>query len=283
MRIITWNIQWGRGADGRVDLSRTVAALRALGEAEVICLQEVTQGFASLAGDAADQVAALAAAFPRHEAVFGAGVDVAVRGGGRGRFGNLLLSSLPVLQIFRHALPFPADPSVPGMPRACLEAVVQAPSGPLRVLTTHLEYYSVLQRRTQVMALRQLQEEAVGHGVTASGGKDANPAFAQRPRPMAAVLCGDFNMEPDSPEYRLMGETLAAAEGAGWRDAWCVRRGTRPHPPTVGLHGADWPDRAYCCDYFWVADCIAERVRGVAVDATTLASDHQPVVLDLKG
>ena len=39
MRLLTWNIQWGRGADGRVDLARTVAAIRAAGEFDVICLQ----------------------------------------------------------------------------------------------------------------------------------------------------------------------------------------------------------------------------------------------------
>src|SRR5690606_15015091 len=122
--------------------------------------QEVAQGFASLCADPLDEVAALAAAFPAHEAVFGAGVDVPGEGGARARFGNLLLSSLPVDAVFRHALPFPADAAVPGMPRCCVEAVLDTAAGPVRVLTTHLEYYSELQRRTQVMALRQLQEEA---------------------------------------------------------------------------------------------------------------------------
>ena len=50
MRLLTWNIQWGRGADGRVDLARTVAAIRAAGEVDVICLQEVACNFPGLAG-----------------------------------------------------------------------------------------------------------------------------------------------------------------------------------------------------------------------------------------
>jgi len=29
MRIVSWNVQWGRGADGRVDWARLLAALRA--------------------------------------------------------------------------------------------------------------------------------------------------------------------------------------------------------------------------------------------------------------
>lgn len=281
MRIITWNIQWGRGADGYVALDRTIAALRDMGGADVICLQEVVRGFADLVRDPLDEVAALAAAFPEHQAVFGAGVDVPGDLGGRGQFGNLLLSALPVGSVFRHVLPFPADPSVPGMPRCCVEAVLDAPSGPLRVMTTHLEYYSALQRRTQVMALRQLQEEAAGHAaLSASAGKDGNPAFASRPRPVEAVICGDFNMEPDSPEYALMAEPTAD-EGVGWVDAWPAGNGELAHAPTVGLHGAAWPDRQYCCDYFWVSQRIAPRVRSVAVEAATAASDHQPVVLEL--
>jgi len=180
MRIISWNIQWGRGADGRVDLARTVEALRALGPAEVICLQEVTRGFVSLSGEPDDEVAVLSAAFPQHEPLFAPGVDVRGETGGRAQFGNLLLSSLPVLQVLHHALPFPADPKVPGMPRCCLEAVVDSPFGPLRVLTTHLEYYSAVQRRSQIAALQALQLEAAGHLARAPRGKEGNPAFAAR-------------------------------------------------------------------------------------------------------
>ncbi len=29
MRLLSWNIQWGRGLDGRVDLPRIVAAIQA--------------------------------------------------------------------------------------------------------------------------------------------------------------------------------------------------------------------------------------------------------------
>lgn len=274
MRIISWNIQWGRGADGRVDLVRTVEALRALGSAEIICLQEVTRGFVSLSGEPDDEVAVLSAAFPQYEAVFAPGVDVQGESGGRGQFGNLLLSSLPVLQVLRHALPFPPDPRVPGMPRCCLEAVVDSPFGPLRVLTTHLEYYSAVQRRSQIAALQALQLEAAGHAVQAARGKEGNPAFAARPRPGQAVLCGDFNMEPASSDY-------AAMSASPWRDAWKVAHGSAPHAASVGLHGADWPGRQYCCDYFWVSAPLAARVCDVRVDAGTPASDHQPLVLDL--
>lgn len=276
MRIISWNIQWGRGADGRLDLLRTIEALEALGPAEVICLQEVARGCPSLSGSPADEVATLSAAFPQHETVFAAAVDVPGEAGDRGQFGNLLLSSLPILQVSRHALPFPADPTVPGMPRCCLEVVLDSPLGPLRVLTTHLEYYSVRQRQAQIAALQALQLEAAGHSGRTPRTMDGNPVFAPRPRPEQAVLCGDFNLEPSSEDYASM-----SAAGSPWRDAWRVVHDDVPHRPTVGLHGAAWPDREYCCDYFWVSGPLVACVVDVRVDSATAASDHQPIVLDL--
>ena len=42
MKLLTWNLQWGRGIDGRVDLARVVRTARALGDFEL--LQRVGQG-----------------------------------------------------------------------------------------------------------------------------------------------------------------------------------------------------------------------------------------------
>lgn len=281
MRIISWNIQWGRGADGRVDLGRTVGAIGEMGGADVICLQEVAQSFPGLeGGHCEDGVAVLSDAFPDHEAVFGPGVDVPDGRGGRARFGNLLLSRLPVDQVFRHLLPWPADPGVPGMQRCCVEAVLHAPSGPLRVLTTHLEYYSARQRAAQVRALRALQEEVTGHTAVLSTTGESNPVFAARPRPSSAIVCGDFNCEPESAEYLSMAADPRPGVPA-WRDAWRVRYGDRKHAPTVGLHGAEWPGRTYCCDYLWISEDLSPRVVDITVASATAASDHQPVLLEL--
>ena len=282
MRLLTWNIQWGRGADGRVDLARTVAAIRAAGEVDVICLQEVACNFPGLTGGVReDEPAYLAAAFPGYEAVFAAGMDVPDGEGGRARFGNLLLSRLAVGQVFRHLLPAPVDPAFPAMQRVCVEAVVSTRRGPLRVLTTHLEYYSQRQRRAQVEALRALHAEAAGQAAAPAAGKESNPAFAARPRPVSAVVCGDFNCEPDSAEHRLMQAPIGPSVPA-WCDAWRVVAPGAPHAPSVGLHGADWPDRAYCCDFFFVTADLAPRVRALQVLSETAASDHQPVVLELE-
>ena len=43
MEIITWNVQSGLGVDGRVDLGRIAAAVRELGDPDIICFQEVAE------------------------------------------------------------------------------------------------------------------------------------------------------------------------------------------------------------------------------------------------
>lgn len=284
MRLITWNIQWGRGCDGRVDLARIAGVLRETADADVICLQEVAINFPALAGSSdEDQVALLAATFPGHSAHFGAGTDLPDGCGGRSRFGNLILSRLPVLQVWRHLLPWPADPAVPSMQRICIEAVVQAPSGPLRVMTTHLEYYSALQRAEQVAALRALHQSACAHARrprTAKDGGASDPAFAVLPRPASAVLCGDFNYPPDAPEHAQL---LAPFDDAtlGLRDAWQIAHRSVAHAHTVGLHGADWPDHPFCCDFICVSEDLGERVAALRVNQQTDASDHQPLLLEL--
>ena len=61
MKLITWNIQWGRGIDGRIDLERIVRHARAMADFDVICMQEVADNFPGLEGnDDRDQFAELA-------------------------------------------------------------------------------------------------------------------------------------------------------------------------------------------------------------------------------
>jgi endonuclease/exonuclease/phosphatase family metal-dependent hydrolase len=154
MKLMTWNIQWGRGIDLAVDTTRIVREARAIADFDLLCLQEVAVNFPGLPGSRGEhQVNQIARALPGYSAHFGAAVDVTDGHGGRSLFGNLLLSRLPVFQVYRHLLPWPADPGVSSMPRLALECVVAAPWGPLRVTTTHLEYYSEIQRMAQVEAL----------------------------------------------------------------------------------------------------------------------------------
>src|SRR5690606_9980144 len=132
MKLVSWNIQWARGADGRVDPARIVADARQFGDFDVLCLQEVAAGFPALPGGSGeDQFARFAGLLPGYRAAWAAGVDVLGEDGRRHRFGNMILSRHPILRIMRHQLPWPADARAPSMPRVLLDTVIDAPGGAL--------------------------------------------------------------------------------------------------------------------------------------------------------
>jgi endonuclease/exonuclease/phosphatase family metal-dependent hydrolase len=273
MRLMSWNLQWCRGMDGAVDPARVARVARELADPDVCCFQEVAQGFDTLPGSAGeDQVAALAAQFPGYSAHFAWGADAPDERGGRRRFGNLILSRLPVGRVLRHSLPWPADDGVPSMPRVAIEAVIEAPWGLVRVTTTHLEYYSAVQRVAQVERLLELNAEALAQAAARPSTRDDEGPFHPLARPAAGILCGDLNMRPGDP-------LLARLRGA-FVDAWERANPGRPHPPTFPVH-AD-AEEPYCCDYVLVTPDVAARLRSVRVDAQTKASDHQPVIVELE-
>ena len=57
MHLVTWNTQWCCGLDGRSDPARIVQAVQALGDCDVLCLQEIAVNYPQLAGQPGDQVA----------------------------------------------------------------------------------------------------------------------------------------------------------------------------------------------------------------------------------
>ena len=162
MKLITWNIQRGRGPGRLCSLDRVVADLARIADADILCLQEVSSGFTDLDGcDGSNQFVGLAQRLPGYTPVAGLATDVLDEdNGGRRLFGLMMFSRYPVLQVFRHALPWPADGSVMSMQRIALEATLATPHGVLRVVTTHLEYFSATQRTAQVERLRTLHHEA---------------------------------------------------------------------------------------------------------------------------
>lgn len=273
MKLISWNIQWCRGIDGRVDPARIARVARELCDPDVCCFQEVAVNFPALAGSAGEnQAEMLQAQFPGYGAHFAWAVDVADGGGGRRRFGNLILSRLPVRQVLRHSLPWPPEDRVPSMPRVAIEAVMEAPWGPLSVTTTHLEYYSARQRAAQIERLRDIEAEKNAHAGTAPSEAYSSGPFQPFPRPASSILTGDFNMRPEDPLVARMLQT--------WDDAWRIAHPGAPHPPSFHAHDAEGGATPYCCDFVFVTRDLSSRISQVCVDAQTQASDHQPVIVE---
>ncbi|RZL90143.1 MAG: endonuclease [Variovorax sp.] len=288
MKLVTWNTQWCCGLDGVVNPGRIVADARAMDDFDVLCLQEIASGFDTMPGSPGDQPAELAALLPGFRLFFGAAVEEFDREGRRQRFGNLIATRLPVSRVEHHPLPWPADPSVTSMPRMCTVLTVTSPEvGSLRVMTTHLEYYSSLQRLAQAQALRGLHVEACEQAATPPVDGFHNSPFQTKLHTAQAILCGDFNMPPTDPAYAEIQQPFVApvlpAGGPEVRlkDAWPLAHGERPHDPTFRLFDRTYGPDPIACDFVFVSDALAPRVRRVEVDLDTRASDHQPVLIDL--
>ena len=279
LRLITWNIQSGRGCDGHVDLARIVRVAQGIADFDVLCLQEVANNFPDLPGMTdANQFAEIQQLLPDYAGIAGFGTDVRAPDGRRRQFGNLILTRLPALQVFRHLLPWPADPDVPSMQRVAVEAVLQTPLGGLRVTTTHLEYYSAMQRAAQIERLRKLQAEAASHARDADHSRKEGGPFENAVRPASGILTGDFNFRPDDTLHARVQEPFGDATPR-YVDSWHIAHASQPQPPTLGVFDREhWPE-SFTCDFIFVTEDLTNRVRDVKVDSCTDASDHQPVLI----
>jgi endonuclease/exonuclease/phosphatase family metal-dependent hydrolase len=278
MKILTWNIQWGLGMDGRCDLGRIARTARDIADFDVLCLQELSDGMPDLKDcPGNDQFAAMAALLPGYEPVDGVAVDVPGQGTARRRrFGNMVLSRLPVGRVLRHMLPWGAE-TVQHMPRMLIEVVVHAPFGPLRVMTTHLEWSSSALRAAQVEAIREVHRAACARVATPP--QPAYGPYGAQVLTRSAVLTGDFNMGPDDP----VKQRIEAPQEDGvpaLRDTWNLAHPGEPHPPSFCIRDqTNGPP--HCCDFIFASEDLAPRVEAVEVFGEVDASDHQPVLLTL--
>jgi len=279
MKLVTWNTQWCCGNDGIVSPRRIVDGARALADFDVLCLQEIAVNYPRLEGNAGqDQPALLRELLPGYQLFFGAAVDEWTDVG-RQQFGNVIATRLPVVQVQHYPLPYPADGGVPSMPRMVTVVTVRDPAlGAIRVMATHLEFYSKRQRIAQALALRDLHRQLATHVAAPPEPSDDGSPFQGKVHTDRAILCGDFNLEPHEPEYAAITEPGAA--GQLW-DSWRLLHGETPHQPTFRLHDRRYGPDPIACDFVFVSDALKDKVRRIAIDGETQASDHQPVLVEL--
>jgi endonuclease/exonuclease/phosphatase family metal-dependent hydrolase len=277
MLLVTWNIQWGKGCDGIVDLARTVAVAKEFADADIFCFQEVSEHFRPLDGDM-KQSKQLALLLPGYTAIFRPAVETVDDKGKTRRFGNMTFSRLPVLQVRNHLLPWPEANTVRCMQRHALEVTVQAPFGPLRVVNTHLEYYSAVQREAQLTRLIELQQEA---STSPKPGRTSHDdPYRSLSLAPSGLLCGDFNFDVSDPQYKLI--TESSRPGLSYRDAWSICSPERKHEPTAGVFDhLQWSKGPDCRDFVFVTEDLTSVIRRVEVNSRTDASDHQPIVIEL--
>ena len=248
----------------------------------MLCLREIADVYPGLTGNAEpDQPAAIAALLPGFRVFFGPSVDEFDPDGSRRRFGNLVATRLPVAQVQHHPLPFPPDPGTESMPRMCTVVTVLEPRlGALRIMTTHLEFYSRPQRLAQARSLRTLHLEYAAQAAAPPKVVEDGSPTGEKQHTAEAILCGDFNTEPGTGEYAAI--TEASASGTLW-DGWRLVHGTTPQVPTFCVHEQKYLPHPAAFDFVFVSDGLKGRVRQMSVDGGTRASDHQPVTVELDG
>src|SRR5258708_33724876 len=238
MKLVSWNIQCGKGCDSVVDLARIVSVARALGDADVFCFQEVSDNFANLDGGV-DQSAAIAALLPGYRPVFYPAVETFDDQGQRHRFGNITLSRLPVLQVANHLLPWPRTAAVRSMPRHALETTVLSAFGPLRITNTHLEFHCAEQRDAQIGRLIDLQHEASSQPTTAAA--IHREPYGSQTTAASGILCGDFNFDVSDAQHAMLHGS--SRPGLNYRDAWRPVQPDPPRPPASRTpHNGPWPN-----------------------------------------
>ena len=286
MKLVTYNIQFGRGKDRQYDLARIAAEVR---EADVIALQEVDR-FWQRSG-CVDSPAFLGSHLPDHHWVYGANLDMdaSFRDAGnrlvsrRRQFGTMILSRLPIASSRNHLLPKYATLVQHSIQQGALEAVIVTPNaGAVRVYSTHLSHLSAATRLPQVEALLAIHARAPSEGGAWCGGhpepEEGWTEGEMPPMPANAILLGDFNFEYDSLEYERIVGPMSAKYGrlnrvTGFVDAW-VATGHRED------EGATIP-AGQRIDYCFVSASLAHRVRSSRVDANAIGSDHQPLWVDI--
>ncbi|MEP6791341.1 MAG: endonuclease/exonuclease/phosphatase family protein [Ramlibacter sp.] len=274
MNLVTWNTQWCCGIDRVVSPQRIAEGARKLADFDVLCLQEISINYPGLLGNPGhDQVAILRGLLPGFQFFFGAAVDEFTGDGQRRQFGNLVATRLPVTQVQHYPLPYPADGGVRSMPRMCTVVTLRDPQlGPLRVMTTHLEFYSKPQRVAQAQALRDLHLQARAQATAPPECSEDGSPFQSKVHTPEAILCGDFNLEPSDPGYAVVRETF--------HDAWRLAHGDKPHTPTFHVHDSTYSPVPAACDFVFVSDGLKDKVKSLRIDSDTQASDHQPVAVE---
>jgi len=246
LRVVTYNIHAGAGADGVFDLDRQTAELRSL-EADVIGLQEADRHWSArsewrdLAGELAERLGMYVFFAPIYS------LDPAEPGGPRAEYGVAVLSRHRIVSAENHEItrlstqnPSPVPAPAPGFG----EVVVRVKGQLVHVYVTHLDYRpDPAVRVAQVADTRRIMAE------------DRGPK----------VLLGDFNAEPGAPELAPLWAELTDAD---------------PGAPTFPAQ-----DPVKRIDYVAVSKGGGPRgevsVRRAWVPESA-ASDHRAVVADLE-
>lgn len=289
MKLVTYNIQYSLGRDGEYNLPRIADAVR---DADVIALQEVDRFWPH--SGMVDQPQAIGALLPRYYWAYAPAFDMDcsyLNDDGtvvnrRRQFGPMLLAKSPLRFVRRHVFPKYATVDEFNMDYGAIEGIIETPSGPLRILSLHLNHHSTRERLLQLETLFEIHRRAaIGGGAWCGTAyihdRDWSNAEPPPPMPEDAILMGDFNSQPGSPEYeRLIGPsdpfTGRVHHVDRFVDAWVKADNDESDGFTWQDTGGDEDAARARLDYCFVSTRLAGGVRRAWVDLQAQGSDHYP-------
>ena len=240
LRIMTYNVHSCIGMDGKLAPER-IARLIARHEPDIVALQEIDVG--RVRTDSADQAQVIADHL---------GMDVHFHGAlhlERERFGDAVLTHLPMRLIKAADLPrLPLSPT--SEPRGALWVEIKAFGKKIQFINTHLSLRG-RERRAQVESL--LSRHWLGH------------PKCQTP----TILCGDFNLQPNSREWQTLNTALSDVQNA-----------TLDHIPQKTF-ASRLPTLRI--DHIFIDNAL--QAIGVQIPNNALArvaSDHLPLIADIR-
>jgi endonuclease/exonuclease/phosphatase family metal-dependent hydrolase len=211
----------------------------------------------------------------------------------RRQVGLMILSRAPILSTRRLTLDKVPVRGKIADDAVLLEAVIPARSGGLRVYNTHLSYLSQRQRLRQVEQIRWFALSAPARGPVIVG-ENVDPAAFKAdwveldaaeipPMPAPAILMGDFNMTPRSPEYESLVGALdpvygRLVEADRFADVLTLAGMAENEGVTFPASRGKQPKRI---DHGFVTSDLAGKVKRAWIDEKADGSDHQPVWVEL--
>lgn len=243
VRVMTYNIQHGRGMDDVLDLQR-IADVIAYADVDVVGLQEVDVRTTRSSGvDQAQQIAE----YLDMEFVFGG--NIPYRGG---QYGNAILSRYPIESWQNELLPLTEDEA-----RGLLHAVVDTNGTEFTFFTTHLSLHK---------EENALQREAIADRLAEVIG--------------SFVVVGDFNVQVDDIDKAT--QMIGSKTRDAWREAIDISP-LGDDLRRIGRLGNTFssakPDRRI--DYIFLSpEVTLDNERSIFI-IDTLASDHVPIVAEV--
>ena len=240
LRVMTYNVHGCVGMDGKLAPER-IARVIAQHAPDIVALQELDVGRRRSNG--VDQ-AALIARHLEMERIFSAALHLE-----EGRYGNAILTHLPMRLIKADALPSPPMRRLLE-PRGALWIAIDFNDIEIQVLNTHFGL-TPGERKAQADALV---------------GRDwlAHPTCRE-----PVLLCGDLNAPPTGQTCRKIGERLKNID---------------PKRPKNGKRGTFFGRFPIIrIDHVFVSDdVVVEAVDIPSTSLTRVASDHLPLIADLR-